>query len=65
MPIRNQFNSEELFLEALRDWFAGQALSSCLKFMSGNTPEDYYERASAEAYSIADAMLSARKQGGE
>jgi hypothetical protein len=49
---------------SLRDWFAGQALNECLKFMSGNTPEDSYNRASAEAYMIADAMLAARKTGG-
>ena len=41
---------------SLRDWFAGQALCSMVRYNS--TPE----HAAKTAYHIADAMIEARKE---
>lgn len=41
---------------SLRDWFAGQAITMCLKDVSLG-----YDAWAREAYAVADAMLSARQ----
>jgi hypothetical protein len=52
---------------SLRDWFAGQALCATLADTAGvHSDGAAFCKAVAEnAYQLADAMLSARKQGGE
>tara|TARA_R110000868_G_scaffold71743_4_gene209810 strand:- start:716 stop:862 length:147 start_codon:yes stop_codon:yes gene_type:complete len=45
----------------LRDWFAGMALQGSL---AGNRPPMSYRDTARKAYEIADAMLTARKEGG-
>jgi hypothetical protein len=48
----------------LRDWFAGQALSGMMANSQGN--RQFHEGHWAEyAYTQADAMLAARKEGGK
>jgi len=69
MPIRSQFASMEEFEEALRDWFAGQALAALIMNGSfGNTFAEHfrpYQVREAEtecAYDYADAMLAERNK---
>lgn len=53
---------------SLRDWFAGQALPAALKIGEADPrlTEHNFERIVAlMSYGIADAMLSARKDGGK
>ena len=49
----------------LRDWFAGQALAGAMaqhgSYGIGNGPAEI----AARMYEIADALLSARSEGGE
>lgn len=45
---------------SLRDWFAGQAITMCLKDMNLG-----YEAWAQEAYAVADAMLSERAKAGQ
>lgn len=51
---------------SLRDWFAGQAISSVIqqcvgdpaRSINGRTPEEYFAE---KAFAVADAMLAARE----
>ena len=56
MPSRNQFTMEADFLVALRDWFAGQALTALVPKTHAEFPDVLARR----AYAIADAMLAER-----
>jgi hypothetical protein len=42
---------------SLRDWFAGQALTICLKDMSKS-----YNQWAVEAYALASAMMAERER---
>lgn len=56
MMPRNAYSSDEEYQNALRDWFAGQALAgivSASRTLDRETPK--------RAYALADAMLAARK----
>lgn len=57
MPTRDQFSDGEGFLKALRDWFAGQALSALLT--RADWSETWLQDAKV-AYAAADAMIEAR-----
>lgn len=46
---------------SLRDWFAGQALAGMIE--SHGMGAHRHEYAARDAYSFADAMLAARKEG--
>ncbi len=46
---------------SLRDWFAGQALA--IWCASDEWEPNSFETMAKEAYSLADAMLAARKEG--
>lgn len=52
----------------LRDWFAGQALTGVLKQVTDECerrqswPPDWRNGVASDCYSIADAMLEARKE---
>ncbi len=46
---------------ALRDWFAGQALTGMMASPIGKFPQSNADEAASEAYIMADAMLAARK----
>ena len=71
MLAREQFESQDGFEEALRNWFAGHvAAALCSATDSSGTwtgpigadgPQCVAER----AYSVADAMLAERQKGGD
>lgn len=67
MPSRNQFDSEESFKTALRDWFAGQATEQDIEMHTGGEihPKSggiINGRTREQAkYAYADAMLAARE----
>jgi hypothetical protein len=48
----------------LRDWFAGQALAGIVGEHHAAGRIDWQRDAAWAAYSMADAMLSARQKGG-
>jgi hypothetical protein len=50
---------------SLRDWFAGQALIGLIASYSGTSAVFAVEADTQRAYEYADAMLAARKTGGE
>ena len=56
MPYRHEFETEEAFLAALRDWFAGQSISGCAR--SSDAPG----YASSRAYRVADEMMAERAE---
>jgi len=64
MPIREQFPDDKSFLQALRDWFAGQALPACIlcchasERLDGETFAQMFARKADEA---ADAMIARRR----
>jgi len=62
MPIRTSFFSQEEFIKALRDWFAGQALAGALE---DSTMQTSGKSLASWAYKQADAMLSEREKGAE
>lgn len=70
MPIRQNFASVEEFRDALRDWFAAQALNGQLASWGEGDEEHYAEMAVPDrmtmfaqlSYEQADAMLKAREQ---
>lgn len=72
MFARSDFKSDAAFLEALRDWFAGQALiglamgrTLVLNNPDGPGPEELTIADEArDAVRYADAMLAARSKGG-
>lgn len=62
MPIRKQFDTDESFRKALRDYFAAQALPMLIaayldEAKRGRTPDN----PTVVAYVMADAMLKARE----
>lgn len=64
-PIRSQFETEADFLDALRDYFAGQALVGIINACAMDTLENgekIEEMFARKAYYVADAMLLARGQ---
>jgi hypothetical protein len=75
MPTRNQFEDDNSFLQALQDWFAGQALAGLLASISTTDAarafadgafqdgDSFAVHAGSMAYELADAMLAARTQG--
>ena len=69
MPVREQFQTEEAFQKALRDYFAAKAMAAMsLKWDGAYSPNDRLRdqpKADARwvataAYRYADAMLKAR-----
>ena len=52
---------------ALRDWFAGHALTGMMGFATGGTfdPSKNCDRFAEAAYALSDAMIAARKGGPE
>ena len=48
----------------LRDWFAGQALTSLLRNPNHNVGTVTFERVGQDAYKLADAMIAARDEKG-
>ena len=60
MPVRNKFDTHAEFTKALRDWFAGQALTGILSYHEEQSWQ-HFEYA-IEAYRYADAMLIAREK---
>ena len=70
MPWREQFDNDDAFQRALRDWFAGQALAAIIQAQEagGSLPKmmDVTQGVRAgghearTAYRYADAMLAAR-----
>ena len=63
MLPKNAYSSEEEFIAALRDWFAGQALNGiCAAFarVSRKAGESQAEAEARWSYERADAMLEAR-----
>jgi hypothetical protein len=52
---------------SLRDWFAGRAVDSVYCELRGvfETEDAHVKAVAAEAYAVADAMIAARKTGGE
>lgn len=49
---------------SLRDWFAGQAMQSCLTACANDSRESgtsYCEHVARVSYEMADAMIKARK----
>lgn len=64
MFSRKDFDTEAEYLEALRDWFAGQALKAGLTGATLPTKADrdrLLPILCPVCYEIADAMLEARK----
>lgn len=57
-PLSN--NCPQFLGMTLRDWFAGQALASAYC----NDPEADADEIASYAYTLADAMLAERAQGG-
>ena len=65
MHPRNAYSSDEEFLAALRDEFAGQALNGfASQCDSTGTWSWLLEDAAIDAYRVADAMLAERAKGG-
>lgn len=66
MPTRPQFETEEQFFEALKDWFAGHAMQAILGgfIARGEGPTNFDEvlRLAKQSYRQADYMLVARKE---
>lgn len=68
MLHRSQFENDEAFISALRDWFAGQALATLgtwMPMMAGTADLNSYAALNARAqwaYAQADAMLAVRKE---
>ena len=67
-PEMSKFqNASQVNGMTLRDYFAGQALSSCYKQVTdycdreNSYPFDWMNGIANDAYRMADAMLSARK----
>lgn len=63
MPHRKQFDSDEAFQKALRDYFAAKAMqgfcsNSAHSVLDG---EHEFEAAAKEAYFMADVMLKVRE----
>jgi hypothetical protein len=52
---------------SLRDWFAGQVLAFTASEMTGlyQTEAEYAQQVAVTSYKLADAMIAARKTGGE
>jgi hypothetical protein len=70
MPIRHEFATEAAFEEALRNWFAGQALGGFVAAPSliheANSKDDNAASViAAWSYQFADAMLAEREKAGE
>ena len=61
MLQREQFEAEEAYLAALRDWFAGQALAIVHKRFEADAKPSL-EDIAMQAYVIADAMLEEREK---
>jgi hypothetical protein len=66
MPIRSQFKTDSEYRDALRDWFAGQALAGILAapfefadVMQSKAPDRPTARCDL-AYTHADAMMETR-----
>ncbi len=49
---------------SLRDWFAGQALTSLLRNPNHSVGTVTFERIGQDAYKLADAMIAARDEEG-
>lgn len=66
MPVRNQFDNENDFQRALRDWFAGQALSGLLARNYGSLQSPMgFANLAKDATTLADFMLRAREKGND
>jgi hypothetical protein len=50
---------------SLRDWFAGQALDTLINKSEDRDGGWCVHTVAAGAYALADAMLAARKEGGD
>ncbi len=61
MPIRNQFQTEAQFLEALRDWFAGCALTGWLACASPMIDDAGKKVKAPDMWLYADAIISSRR----
>ncbi|AMX93730.1 MULTISPECIES: hypothetical protein [Mesorhizobium] len=70
MPTREQFTTEEEFVAALRDWFAGQALAGLLASWSLTDDIRFVRMSNVDrmkmfafnSYMQADAMLAERQK---
>jgi len=63
-PCGDQQGTEPDYGMTLRDWFAGQALTSTMRLVTGHESEPGEGMAQTfarRAYEVADAMLEARK----
>ena len=63
-PCGDQRGAEPDYGMTLRDWFAGQALTSTMRLVTGHESEPGEGMAQTfarRAYELADAMLEARK----
>jgi hypothetical protein len=69
MPVRHEFATDAAFEEALRNWFAGQALAGLMSngALAGTVAREADSRGiepdellATAAYNAADAMLAAR-----
>jgi hypothetical protein len=64
MLPRNAFSSDAEHKAALRDWFAGQALSGAMvgSYNGETISEDIARQIAEESYIVADAMLAERER---
>lgn len=63
MPVRHEFADDAAFEEALRDWFAGQALCGFTSFsLDDGEPFMGAADTAKAAYNYADAMLAERER---
>lgn len=62
MPFREQFQTEEAFHKALRDYMAAKAMQGWLASFGPDVLTVDEDGVALMAYRIADAMLAARKE---
>lgn len=67
MLPRNAYASDEEFITALRDWFAGQALAGLLAnaVSFGAMMQGHPDAIADVCGTFADAMLAEREKGGD